>query len=225
MYVSTIISTIDHVIQKNKIFYILFAFWVIVGGVLLTLYSRETLFFAINDIHSPFLDKLMTVMSGFGRGDCIPIVLCSLIIVEGLRRAHYIFTALSFGIVLPSIILLIKKFYGCPRPLVEFGLSRVHTVPWLDNAFYNSFPSGHTIGAFGFFMLLSLYLPRKQKLWSVLFFVLALGCGISRLYLGQHYFKDIYVGSLIGVVVSTVLFIVSELLFGHRKSHKRKHSS
>jgi membrane-associated phospholipid phosphatase len=191
----------------------------------LFIYSRETLFFAVNDIHSTFFDKLMTVMSGFGRGDCIPIILCSLILVEGLRSAHYIFTTLSFGIVLPSIILLIKKFYGCPRPLVEFGLSRVHTVPWLDNAFYNSFPSGHTIGAFGFFMLLSFYLPKKQKLWSVLFFALALGCGISRLYLGQHYFKDIYVGSLIGVMVSTVLFIVAELLFGHRKSHKRKHSS
>jgi len=225
MNASSISTAIHYTFGNNKLFYILFAGWVVLGGILLSMYSREALFFAVNDFHSPSLDHVMTILSGFGRGDCIPIVLCSLIIVEGLRRAHYIFTALAFGLFLPSIVLLVKRFYACPRPLVEFGLSRVHTVPWLDNAFYNSFPSGHTIGAFGFFMLLSLYLPRKQKLWSVLFFALALGCGISRLYLGQHYFKDIYVGSLIGMVVSTVLFIVAELLFGHRKSHKRKHRS
>jgi membrane-associated phospholipid phosphatase len=203
-------NTFINTIKNNLFFLVPFVIWLVVGGILLATNSQETLFFGVNSYNSHFLDHAMTVLSGYGRGDCIPIILTSLLVIPAMRNRYYITTALSFAIIIPLIIYYLKLFYGCSRPLIEYGNERVHTVPWLDNAFYNSYPSGHTIGAFGFFLILCLFLPKTQKAWSVLFFTLALGCGYSRMYLGQHFFKDVYVGSSVGVVIVFILYIVTE---------------
>ncbi len=203
-------NTFINTIKNNLFFLVPFVIWLVVGGILLATNSQETLFFGVNSYNNHFLDHVMTVLSGYGRGDCIPIILSSLLLIPAMRNRYYITTALSFAIIIPLIIYYLKLFYGCSRPLIEYGIERVHTVPWLDNAFYNSYPSGHTIGAFGFFLILSLFIPRIQKAWSVLFFILALGCGYSRMYLGQHFFKDVYVGSIVGVGIVFILYIVTE---------------
>ena len=64
----------------------------------------------------------------------------------------------------------------------------------------HSFPSGHTITAFAFFMALTFF--TKNRLWQVLCFVLALLVGFSRIYLQQHFAIDVLVGSLVGVLVT-----------------------
>ncbi len=67
----------------------------------------------------------------------------------------------------------------------------------------HSFPSGHTASAFGMFYLLSVFF--RSTAFSILFFSLALLVGISRVFLVQHYFEDIYFGSLTGMGVSFLL--------------------
>lgn len=204
---------------ENKLFFSLFFIWVLVGGVLLSMFSRETLFFFVNKNNSETLDYIMTILSGYGRGDCIPIILLSLLLVEGCRNKHYLFTSIVGGALLTSIIAGAKRYFDCSRPLVEYGIERVHTVVWLGNAYQNSFPSGHTLGAFGMFLILTFYLPNRLKNWSILFFLLALGCGYSRMYLGQHYFKDVYVGSILGVFIVTSVYAMSNYLYLTLKSN------
>jgi membrane-associated phospholipid phosphatase len=201
-----VLQSLKILFRSNLFFYIPFVVWVIVGLALQLQFTTDELFFAVNRSHTPFLDKLNTVFSAYGRGDIIPIILVSLLLIPAYRNRNYILTTLIFGALIPVLIFLIKLYFNAPRPLSIYGEEHVHTVPWLDNLFYTSFPSGHTIGAFGFFYLLSVYLPKSYKPLSLLFFLLALACGYSRLYLGQHFFLDVYAGSIIGVVCTTIIY-------------------
>ncbi len=205
-------------IVRNVYFFIPFVIWAIVGACMLLCYSRSELFFAVNDLHSPFLDRLNTVFSAYGRGDVIPIVLLSLLLIPAYRNRNYIVTTLLFGIIIPLVIYLSKNYFKAPRPLKYYGVQNVHTVPWLDNLFETSFPSGHTLGAFGFFAILCLYLPKPLKPLSVIFLALALACAYSRLYLGQHFFADVYAGSMIGTLLSLLIYSAGMHFFPETKS-------
>jgi len=179
------------------------------------LFSRSELFFFVNRHHTLFFDGLNTAFSAFGRGDLIPLILLSLLLIPAFRNKNYISTTLIFGALVPLSIYLLKLFFNSPRPLKYYPNHEIHTVPWLDNLYETSFPSGHTIGAFGFFMLLSLYLPPKQKKWSMLFFLLALACAYSRMYLGQHFFADVYAGSLIGTSSALLVYLIGSRYIPH----------
>ncbi|MBK7763747.1 MAG: phosphatase PAP2 family protein [Bacteroidetes bacterium] len=209
----------ETILSQNSYFFIPFFIWIIMGGISLLLFSRDELFFVINHSHTPLLDKLNTILSAYGRGDIIPILLTTLLFIPAFRTRHYIFTTISFGIVIPIAIHFFKSFFNTPRPLKYYANTNIHTVPWLENAFETSFPSGHTMGAFGLFFLLSVYLPNSNKPWSLLFFFLALGCGFSRLYLGQHFFVDIYVGSIMGTLLTLIIYVTSITFIKSQKHH------
>jgi membrane-associated phospholipid phosphatase len=69
-----------------------------------------------------------------------------------------------------------------------------------------SFPSGHSEGAFSFLCFLSLLLPYRYNKLGILFFLLALTVCYSRIYLAAHFFEDVYAGSIIGTVATTLIF-------------------
>ena len=70
---------------------------------------------------------------------------------------------------------------------------------------FHSFPSGHTAVAFGLFCLLALI--SSNKMIGVVCFFIALFVAFSRVYLSQHFFLDIYIGSLIGVVATVLSYL------------------
>lgn len=55
-------------------------------------------------------------------------------------------------------------------------------------------PSSHAAVAFGGCMMLACFLPRTR----FTLFMLALGCGITRMLSGAHFATDVFVGALIG---------------------------
>ena len=114
------------------------------------------------------------------------------------RNRVYLISTTLFGIVLPLINFYSKDFFDKSRPIGEYGVENVHTVPWLVNLYHDSFPSGHTMGAFGFFLILNHFMPANKWYISLPFFLLACACAYSRIYLGQHFFSDVVAGSLIG---------------------------
>ena len=68
-----------------------------------------------------------------------------------------------------------------------------------------SFPSGHSTTAFALFFIFGFFV--KNKKWQILFFILALSTAISRMYLLQHFFIDVYFGSILGVLIATIVFV------------------
>lgn len=193
----------------NPWFLIPFALWVVTGGVLLSIHGNEALFKAVNTRHTPFLDVGMYYTTMLGEGVFITIVLLVLLGVHSLRNWWY-FTAALLCNVLPTLLTqVIKRRVGAPRPLKFFeGADWVHTLPGWPRLMENSFPSGHTCGAFAFFTFLALLLPVRYRAWGIVLFLIAFMVGYSRMYLAVHFFADVYAGSIIGTVVAVSVIAV-----------------
>lgn len=187
----------------NPWFLIPFLIWVIAGGILLATQGDEVIFKFINQAHSASLDRIMYVTTMLGEGVTITVVLLLLLGMRSLRNWWY-FTAAVLCNVLPSLLTqIIKRRVGAPRPLKYFNEAEwIHTLPSWPRHMENSFPSGHTCGAFAFFTFLALLLPAKYRHWGMLLIIIALMVGYSRIYLAVHFFRDVYVGSIIGTVVA-----------------------
>lgn len=80
------------------------------------------------------------------------------------------------------------------------------TVENIHFATRNSFPSGHTTAAMA---MCSTFALLSTKPWHKTFFlILGLAVGYSRIYLSQHFFVDVYVGSMIGVGTAFVCYLL-----------------
>lgn len=117
----------------------------------------------------------------------------------GLRGAE--------GIALSSAIsAIIKGFAGRSRPFVlpsaPWHWSFLHG--WTD-AHYFSMPSGHTTATFGFTTAVCFTVLARQPAvlrWSgtTLYFTAAFLVAFSRVYTDQHWFSDVAVGALLGLL-------------------------
>ncbi len=198
---------------KIEYFFIPFLVWIIVGLLLQINYSEEILFYFINKNYTNlFLDYAMILFSFLGRAEFMTIVLFLYFLFKNNRTLKNMILILMFAIFCPLIITMLKNYYHSLRPLKFWGESVVYHLTYIDNSFFYSFPSGHTMGTFGFFTILTYLISTFQKRLGVLFFSLAICCGISRIYLGQHFFDDVLMGSIFGVLLSLVLILIVENL-------------
>ncbi len=69
----------------------------------------------------------------------------------------------------------------------------------------SSFPSGHTQTAFVVAAFLSAFILRR---YSLITFLLAAAVGMSRLYLGYHYFTDVVGGAAVGVIIGLLAIYI-----------------
>jgi membrane-associated phospholipid phosphatase len=135
-------------------------------------------------------------------------ILIALIPIAFLRVRFAILAVITYA-VSGIITQIIKHLVQSPRPLNYLkNLDILHKVEGIDIYYYNSFPSGHSATAFAFFLLLSLI--TKNKSISFIFFLFALCIGLSRIYLLQHFLVDVWAGSMIGVIVTLIFFIIFE---------------
>ncbi|MEO0365653.1 MAG: phosphatase PAP2 family protein [Pseudomonadota bacterium] len=88
------------------------------------------------------------------------------------------------------------------RPFVSHGQIVCRTAP-LDQY---SFPSGHTLHAVLFTVMLSAYVPALLP-WLVVFAVLV---AFSRVILGLHYPSDVFVGASLGALLAWISLLVVE---------------
>lgn len=103
-----------------------------------------------------------------------------------------------------------KSFFAHDRPVAFFEkLGNLDSINLIDGVYniagQTSFPSGHTMSGFALFGILALLLPKKNSTGFICF-VIALLIGISRVYLVQHFLKDIYLGALMGSLIALLLF-------------------
>lgn len=134
------------------------------------------------------------------------------IFIAGVLISLFISFRTSISIALAGIFTLIlafilKSIFSMPRPLAYFrnmGMQEeLGSIKGYEfHEAYTSFPSGHTMGAFCIFFLLTLI--SRNYLIAFFGFILAASAGISRIYLGQHFSADISVGSLLGVLIAAL---------------------
>jgi membrane-associated phospholipid phosphatase len=194
----------------NPFFFIPFFLWSIIGALAIMLSDKESLFRVFNTNYNSVMDGAMPVVTMMGNGVVITIILAVLLTIPKLQNRWYFLAALFSALLSSLFVQLVKNLVNAERPLKFFSNADwLHTLPaWEQNMHY-SFPSGHSCGAFSMFSLLACLLPLRFRFWGALFFVLALLVGYSRMYLAQHFFEDVYAGSIVGTLFTT--FIVSML--------------
>lgn len=185
----------------NLYFLVPFIIWVIFGGVAMLCFDRQRLFAGVNTRHTSFLDTLMVYATVMGEGFFSMIVLLLMLAKASFRNWWFFFAAL-FSNVFPVLVTqAVKSGVNAPRPLNYFkDAPWIHTLPEWPRFMERSFPSGHTTTAFCLFCFLAMFLRPGYKAFGLLFFILALAVGYSRMYLAAHFFIDVYFGSIIATV-------------------------
>jgi undecaprenyl-diphosphatase len=97
---------------------------------------------------------------------------------------------------------LIKTHAVRERPYITHSVIQCVSAP-LDRY---SFPSGHTLHAVSFSLLLASYVPE----WAAPLTVLALLIALSRVVLGLHYPTDVAAGALLGCALAMLSLTLSE---------------
>ena len=198
-------------IEKNPYFFIPYFLFLIVGLFLLLFTKKEDTSIWINHFNTPFLDYCFRYITYIGDGwFYIGITVLLLFIKINLSLASFVSYATT-GI----FAQIAKRMLPMPRPKVYIDPAiSLHYVNGVSILMFNSFPSGHATSAFSLFLLLSLI--TKWKPAGLIFFIIALLVGISRIYLLQHFLIDVYFGSLIGVVLTLIIYFFFQKYFLNR---------
>jgi membrane-associated phospholipid phosphatase len=193
---------VKDILKSNRAFLIPYFCFLCCGLVLIIANTKASTHLEFNSFHTNFFDFFFRYATNLGNGYMV--VLVTIILLTVSFRSTLIVALSNIASGLITQLLKHTLFSDVVRPKKFFeGVHDLYFVPGVDNHLYNSFPSGHTTCAFSLYFALALLV--KNKLLKFVFFLIALMAGYSRIYLSQHFFEDVYVGSLIGVTVTGLL--------------------
>ncbi len=163
----------------------------------------------LTGVRSPAVTVVLTAVTTVAGPVVLPLVVVAGCLFWGLRVRQWWSAALLAGAMVASSAasLLLKVVVARPRPPLG---SQV--VPGLETSY--SFPSGHTLGAATFLLVLG-YLAwvrrptvRSAVRWAV---VAAIGVGLvalSRLYLGYHFVTDVVASMALAVALLGAVVVI-----------------
>lgn len=158
-----------------------------------------------NENSTRFFDGFFLLVTQLGLGVLFVVPIIATLFV---RYKHALTGTIAF-IFTGILTYLFKKvlFKGLPRPTAFFKNGElINLIPNFDYHSHNSFPSGHTMTAFA--MLLFIALVVNKKWCSLVAICLAILVALSRVYLLQHFFIDVYVGSILGIISVLVAYVI-----------------
>ena len=190
-------------IRQNR--YLLFPYlaFLTIGALVLLSYNKATIHLFLNQFYSGPTDFFFTYLTLLGDGwSSILIVL--VLLWFSYRKA--IILGLSYA--LSAITTQLLKNFVFPthsRPIGIFNAAQqLHLVKGVTMYSSFSFPSGHSTSAMALFLCLGLFTP-KNWLKTILCLSGLLVC-YSRVYLSEHFFEDIYAGSIIGTIWALLIY-------------------
>lgn len=171
----------------------------LLGGIPFLIADQGALLIQLNEHRSPGGDLFFRWFTKVGEGFGYLAVFLLLLVYK--RQAAWGVPLL--GVAVSLVAWVGKTLFQHPRPYLYFEqqglLAQLELIPGVKmHKGLTSFPSGHTMAAFALFTFLALCFPRKPWL-SLTCFCIALLVGVSRMYLVQHFFEDVYSGALLGL--------------------------
>lgn len=169
----------------------------------------------VNGAHSPFFDSVMWCISG--RWIWVPFysVLAYLLFRRmSWKRASICLVTIGLIILAAdqTCATLIRPEIGRLRPanLNNPLSSFVHVVNGYRGGRYG-FPSCHAANTFALAVFMSLVI--RHKWFTVMMFSWAFIVSYSRMYLGVHYFGDLFCGATIGSLFAVLFYYLQNYLF------------
>ena len=201
-------SLLRSFLEQRTLIVLLFSFALLMLSLLWTAGEQVDswlfLFFNLRGYRPAWLDRVMWVLTQLGNG-VVVLAGSGVLYLLGWRR-------LAVELVLGTLTLwlmveLVKAITDRSRPYVQLEDARV--IGWRESGL--SFPSGHTSQVF----FLASFLMRSLEFTPfgafALYAVAAL-VGLTRMYVGAHYPRDVLAGALLGTVWG-VLIILIDLYF------------
>ncbi len=160
-----------------------------------------------------FLDTFFVALTSAGDKGYLWIGLGVLLICFKKTRATGVLLLIS--LLLTHIIntVWLKEIVDRPRPYEV--LPQIRNLVGIQGE--SSFPSGHAATAFGSAFVPALRHPGWFR-WTVL--PVALLMAFSRLYVGVHYPLDVLVGSLIGILIASLVVYFGQRIIRNYHMHK-----
>ena len=162
------------------------------------------IFFNLRSRRSQLLDFLMTLLTQIGSGWPVLLITAILYYLDYNRLA----VELSLGtLTLWLTVETIKALADRSRPYLQLKETRI--VGWKARG--RSFPSGHTSQAF----FLASFLLRYFQLdlaGAAGLYALAIIVGVTRIYVGVHYPRDVIGGALLGTGWGIIISLMDPLL-------------
>ena len=172
-------------------------------------FSKEEIFLYINSRHTASGDFFFPVITYLGGGVLSLLVGLVSIFLLDFRKAIIVVTSFLLS---GAVVQLLKRlvFDGEYRPIKYFeGIADIYIIPGMDMHQFYSFPSGHSATIFSLCCFLAFLISYESKaknaLIAIAIFISAFLVAMSRVYISQHFFGDIYVGSAIGVLMTLLV--------------------
>lgn len=140
------------------------------------------------------LGGFFAIISRLGNGVFWYVLMLALPLIHGAWASQVSLHMALTGLVCLPIYRLLKQATSRERPSA-LRTEILQSVPPLDRF---SFPSGHTMHAVSFTLVLIAYLP----VWAPLVLGFTVLVALSRLILGLHYPSDVLAGAAIGALVA-----------------------
>ncbi|WP_394991349.1 phosphatase PAP2 family protein [Emticicia sp.] len=169
-------------------------------------YAEYEWFLWLNSIHSPTWDVIMFWVTY--RFTWIPLYAYLVYYLFIKFRASFwqnlFFITLSVGLSDKITSGFMKPFFQRLRPCHDPAIQNmVHIVGNCGGEF--GFASSHAANSFA--LAMSFYLLNGNKKLLFFLFLWAIIVSYSRIYVGVHFLTDILAGALVGILITTILFI------------------
>lgn len=169
----------------------------------------------VNGAHSPFFDSVMWCISG--RWIWVPFyAVLAYLLFRRMSWKRASICLVTIGLIIlaadQTCATLIRPEIGRLRPanLNNPLSSFVHVVNGYRGGRYG-FPSCHAANTFALAVFMSLVI--RHKWFTVMMFSWAFIVSYSRMYLGVHYFVDLFCGATIGSLFAVLFYYLQNYLF------------
>lgn len=182
------------------------AVYLIFLGILTAVTSHGDVVLWINYRHTVQGDFFFKYWTYLGDG-----ILLGVVALYFLSTHLFRFYFMLLAIALQTVFVHIFKqwlYAGEPRPKVFFQeiADQLNFVEGVTVRGYDSFPSGHTASAFTLAFVL-IWVSRNLY-WRITFLVTAILVGVSRIYLLQHFARDVFFGSAFGILAVILAWFI-----------------
>ena len=202
--------SLKQILVSNKYFIVPFLISILGGAFFMSIYTTSEGHLLVNQYHSLFFDTFFRYITYLGDG-----VMFAVIIILGLFiRFRISLYSIIVGVLILFVISYISKellFHDWPRPAKVFGEGNLHYIDGVVNHMISTFPSGHSTTAFGIYTLVALFCKRNSA--KLVFAIIAILTAFSRVYLSQHFIRDIVVGAVIGVIIAIAVYYYFNKIF------------